>query len=88
MRRPRLKSVEVLAEHQLRLCFFNGAEFDLDFRPLIAESKGLEPLSNPAVFALAQLIPGEGWEVTWPEVDIQIGADTLWLDAQAASAKA
>ena len=27
-----------------------------------------------------------GWAVEWPELDIQIGADTLWLDAQAQNA--
>ena len=30
--------------------------------------------------------PGEGWTVEWPDLDIQIGADTLWLDAQAQNA--
>ena len=32
------------------------------------------------------LIEGEGWTVVWPDLDIQIGADTLWLDAQAQNA--
>ncbi|PYD07341.1 hypothetical protein DND36_32640, partial [Pseudomonas savastanoi pv. glycinea] len=28
----------------------------------------------------------DGWTVEWPEPDIQIGADTLYLDAQAQAA--
>lgn len=41
---------------------------------------------DPAAFSKATIIPGEGWTVEWPDVDIQIGADTLWLDAQAQNA--
>ena len=26
-------------------------------------------------------VADEGWTAVWPEFDIQIGADTLWLDA-------
>lgn len=83
MKRPRLKSVKALAQFKLKLCFVNDAAFTLDFRPIMAESKGLKPLTDPTVFATAQIISGEGWEVIWPKADIQIGADTLWLDAQA-----
>lgn len=83
MKRPRLKAVKALADFKLRLRFVDDRLFTLDFRPLMAESKGLQPLSKTSVFATAQLIPDEGWAVVWPSVDIQIGADTLWLDAQA-----
>lgn len=83
MKRPRLKSVKPLANFKLRLRFIDDRTFTLDFAPLMAQSKGLKPLHQTAVFATAQLIPGEGWAVVWPGVDIQIGADTLWLDAQA-----
>jgi hypothetical protein len=31
-------------------------------------------------------LPGEGWTVEWDALDIQIGADTLWLEAQAQNA--
>ncbi len=47
---------------------------------------GLQPLKDPAAFAKAMVITDEGWTVEWPELDIQIGADTLWLDAQAQNA--
>lgn len=89
MKRPRLESIKVLkgkASPSLRLQFVDGSTYTVDFAPLLAESKGLKPLKDPAVFARATLLEGEGWAVVWPEQDIQIGADTLWLDAQAQNA--
>ena len=92
MKRPRLQSIKVLkvlkgkSNHSLRLQFVDASTYTVDFLPLLAESKGLAPLKDPAVFAQATLIDGEGWAVVWPEQDIQIGADTLWLDAQAQNA--
>ena len=89
MKRPRLQSIKVLKDKSslgLQLEFVDGSTYTVDFAPLLAESKSLAPLSDPAVFAQATLIDGEGWAVVWPEHDIQIGADTLWLDAQAQNA--
>ena len=86
MKRPRLSSVEPLAGHRLRLMFVDGRSATLDLLPLIDASPGLAPLRDPAAFAGAMIIPGEGWAVVWPALDIQIGADTLWLDIQAAQA--
>ena len=89
MKRPRLQSIKVLegtSSLGLQLEFVDGSTYTVDFAPLLAESKSLAPLSDPAVFAQATLIDGEGWAVVWPEHDIQIGADTLWLDAQAQNA--
>jgi len=86
MKRPRLMQVEPLARFRLRLVFVNGSEAVVDFKPLFDESPGLAPLRSAAAFAKAALIEGEGWSVVWPQLDIQIGADTLWLDAQAQSA--
>ena len=89
MKRPRLQTIKVIkgkASPGLRLQFVDGSTYTVDFAPLLAESKGLKPLKDPAVFAQATLIDGEGWAVVWPEQDIQIGADTLWLDAQAQNA--
>ena len=89
MKRPRLQSIKVLegtSSLGLQLEFVDGSTCTVDFAPLLAESKSLAPLSDPAVFAQATLIDGEGWAVVWPEHDIQIGADTLWLDAQAQNA--
>ncbi len=86
MKRPRLTSAEPLTEHRLRLTFIDGSTYTLDFTPLLDASPGLAPLREAAAFAGATVIPGEGWAVVWPDLDIQIGADTLWLDVQAQQA--
>jgi DNA-binding XRE family transcriptional regulator len=86
MKRARLSSIEVLDGHRLRLVFVDGGVSVVDFNPLFDESPGLARLRDPVVFATATLVEGEGWTVEWPELDLQIGADTLWLDAQAQNA--
>lgn len=86
MKRPRLSGIEVLPDFRMRLTFVEGSVHTLDFRPLFDESPGLARLRDAAAFATATLIEGEGWSIEWPELDIQIGADTLWLDAQAQNA--
>jgi DNA-binding XRE family transcriptional regulator len=83
MKRPRLKAVKALSGYRLRLTFIDNSVMTVDFEPLFAESPGLAPLRNPAAFAKACIGEGYGWSVEWPDHDIQIGADTLWLDAQA-----
>lgn len=86
MKRPRLFGVDVLSDFRLQLHFVDGSTSVVDFKPLFDESPGLAPLRDPAAFAGATLIAGEGWAVVWPTLDLQIGADTLWLDAQAQQA--
>jgi len=86
MRRPRLAAVEALADYKLRLTFINGDIYSVSFTEDIVRFPGLAPLQDPEAFSKAQIIPGEGWAVEWPDLDIQIGADTLWLDAQAQNA--
>lgn len=85
MKRPRLKAVEALNGHLLRVTFRNSAEYTLRFDEFFADSKGLAPLRNEDAFKKA-VIGDDGWVVEWVEQDIQIGADTLWLDAQAQNA--
>jgi len=75
-----------LTRFRLRLVFVNGNEAVVDFKPLSDESPGLASLRSASAFAKATLIEGEGWSVVWPALDIQIGADTLWPDAQAQNA--
>ena len=87
MKRPRLKAVKPLPRQKLRLSFVDGSVFVLNFAPLMDESPGLAPLRDRTKFVKATLIDGEGWAVYWPDLDIQIGADTLWLDAQAQNAR-
>ena len=82
MKRPRLQAVEALDGHLLRIAFRNGAQYTLRFDAFFDESPGLAPLRDLATFKNA-VIGDDGWVVEWVEPDIQIGADTLWLDAQA-----
>lgn len=86
MKRPRLKSAEPLPGYRLKLTFIDGSVHTVDFTLFFNESPGLLPLRDEAAFAAASIVDGEGWAVEWPELDIQIGADTLWLDAQAQNA--
>ena len=65
MTRPRLRAAEPLARHAMRLTFCDGTVHVLNFTPLIAESVGLAPLRDEAVFATGGIIEGEGWAVVW-----------------------
>ncbi len=85
MNRPRLQSVEAFENHTARLAFRNGAVFIVDFNQFFDESPGLEPLRDVGRFLKVQ-VDEWGWFIEWPELDIQMGADTLWLDAQAQNA--
>ena len=86
MKRARLAGIELLNDFKMRLNFVGGEVYTLDFQPLLDESPGLARLRDPVAFAGATLVEGEGWTIEWPALDIQIGADTLWLDAQAQNA--
>lgn len=85
MKRPRLTAIKPMADFKMRLTFLNGSTYTVDFMPLFDESKGLAPLRDPRAFAGA-VMDEWGWEIEWPEFDIQIGADTLWMDGQAQAA--
>lgn len=86
MKRPRLRSAKPLANFRMELAFIDGSVFTVDFKPFFDESPGLAPLRDVEAFAKMTIILSGGWTVEWPELDIQIGADTLWLDAQAQNA--
>ena len=86
MKRPRLESVQALADYTLRLVYRDGSVYSVSLADAVAKYPGLRPLQDPAAFAQATVIEGEGWTVEWPDLDIQIGADTLWLDAKAQNA--
>jgi hypothetical protein len=86
MKRPRLESVQALADYRLQLVFRDGSAYTVSLANSFDKFPGLGPLQDKAAFANAQIIEGEGWTVEWPELDIQIGADTLWLDARAQNA--
>lgn len=86
MKRPRLQAVEALPDYRLRLTFIDGSMATVSLADDFTRFPGLAPLRDAAVFSTATVIEGEGWTVEWPAVDIQIGAETLWLDAQAQNA--
>ncbi|NVZ10542.1 DUF2442 domain-containing protein [Allochromatium humboldtianum] len=56
---------------RLWITFIDGQIYAVDFRPLFEASPGLALVRDPAVFATTTVI--EGWTVTWPSPDIQIG---------------
>ncbi|WP_024643301.1 DUF2442 domain-containing protein [Pseudomonas syringae] len=85
MKRPRIKDAQALAGHRLALTFINDQHYVLDMSADVQAFPGLQPLQAEDAFAQAQ-VGDDGWTVEWPELDIQIGADTLYLDAQAQAA--
>ncbi|CAM3605028.1 hypothetical protein CCOS865_00422 [Pseudomonas reidholzensis] len=85
MKRPRLRSVQPLPGAGLKLTFTNGQRFTLDMSGALEAYPRLAPLVKGNAFEGVTLGDG-GWSVEWPELDIQIGADTLLLDALAQSA--
>jgi len=85
MKRPRLRAVQPLSGARLELTFTNGQHFELDMSAALAVYPGLAPLAKGKAFQGVTLGDG-GWSVEWPALDIQIGADTLLLDALAQTA--
>lgn len=85
MKRPRLKAVSSLPGARLALTFTNDQQFVLDMNNDIDSFPGLQPLREPQTFKQAA-IADDGWTVEWAGPDIQIGADTLYLDGQAQAA--
>lgn len=85
MKRPRLSAVQALPDYRLALTFIDGQQLTLDLSRDLHAFAGLQPLLEGRAFDRATLCD-EGWSVEWPELDIQIGADTLYLDALAQNA--
>jgi len=78
MKRPRLQAVQARPGFILILTFVDGQIFHLDMTQDLANYPGLKPLQGRKAFAGARL-GDDGWTVEWPQLDIQIGADTLYL---------
>ena len=85
MKRPRLRAVQPRSGTGLELTFSNGQRFTLDMSDALKAYPGLAPLAKRKAFEDVTLGDG-GWSVEWPALDIQIGADTLLLDALAQNA--
>jgi len=86
MKRPRFAALKALPGYLLHMTFIDGSQATVDFSRLFDESPGLEPLRDESAFAQVCINDDAGWTAEWPQYDIQIGADTLWLDAQAQNA--
>lgn len=86
MKRPRFAHLKALSGHRLAMTFIDGSKAVVDFTPFFAQSPGLAPLRDETAFAKVCIGEDAGWTAEWPELDIQIGADTLWLDAQTQNA--
>jgi hypothetical protein len=86
MKRPRLKTARALADYRLWLEFVDGSVFEVDKQEAVFTKPGLAPLREASAFAGA-VVADSGWTVEWPAFDIQIGADTLWLDALAQNSR-
>ena len=80
MRRPRVSTVTTQPGYRLALEFINGTTYVIDLSADVRKLSGLRPLQEGAAFASVRVSEG-GWSVEWIELDIQIGADTLWMDA-------
>ncbi|MFP3864582.1 DUF2442 domain-containing protein [Pseudomonas capeferrum] len=85
MKRPRLRAVQPRSGASLELTFTNGQRFTLDMSDALKAYPVLAPLAKRKAFEDVTLGDG-GWSVEWPALDIQIGADTLLLDALAQNA--
>ncbi|MEW6486514.1 MAG: DUF2442 domain-containing protein [Thermodesulfobacteriota bacterium] len=83
MKRPRLQAVAALPDQRLELTFVDGTRHVVCLSQDIQRLPGLAPLRDPEAFAGARVVEGEGWTVEWEAFDIQIGADTLLLEALA-----
>jgi hypothetical protein len=86
MKRPRLLAVQAVLPFSLELVFIDGQRLMLDLSGDVQRYPGLQPLLEEGAFAGATL-GDDGWSVEWPALDIQIGADTLYLDALAQNAE-
>ncbi|RBB98890.1 DUF2442 domain-containing protein [Pseudomonas sp. MWU12-2115] len=61
------------------LTFIDDQRWVVDLSQDLQEGPGLQPLLDPEIFA-SVILGDHGWSVEWPEPDIQIGADTLYLE--------
>jgi Protein of unknown function (DUF2442) len=77
--RPRLTAVSPAADYCLNVSFVDGSGGMVSLKDSVFSLSSLAPLRDPDAFSGAVL--GEyGWEAEWPQLDIQIGADTLFAD--------
>jgi Protein of unknown function (DUF2442) len=77
--RPKLTAVIPAADYCLEVHFADGSDGKVSLKDSIFTLPGLAPLRDFAAFS--RVILGQyGWEAEWTQFDIQIGADTLFVD--------
>ncbi len=64
----------------LDLTLVSGHQFALRMSDGLKARRGLKSLANEQAFRTAKL-GDAGWTVEWPDLNIQIGADTVFLAA-------
>ena len=83
-RLPRVREVEHLGEHRLRLAFSDGLVRELDFAGVVRGQGGMfEPLEEPAFFARVAVDPVAG-TIAWPN-GVDLDPDVLHGDYEPAS---
>jgi Protein of unknown function (DUF2442) len=80
----RIESVAVRGVSQLELAFAGGEPRVVDLKPLIQRGGVFAALADPAVFGTVRLGP-DGRYVEWPDEDLDLCADALWLEASQGS---
>lgn len=75
---PTITAVEAAAPGQLGLLWSSGQRVDLDLSVWLDDT-ALEPLRQAEIFDAVQ-VGDWGHSLTWPG-DIEIGADSLWLES-------
>lgn len=87
MKEPKILTVEALPDFALRITWANGLTSNISQKEAIfdADKPALKPLQDTSVFAGVSC--EFGWSVEWESVDIQIGADMLWMDYLSQSGK-
>lgn len=74
-----ITGVEVIGEYRLRLTFQDGTVGDIDFRG--REWRGvLQPLRDPAYFALVAVDP-DGGTIAWPN-GVDLAPEPLYAEAR------
>jgi hypothetical protein len=83
----RVREVEHLGEHRLRLTFSDGLVRELDFSDVVGDWGGvLQPLRDPAFFGQVAVDPAAG-TIAWPN-GVDFDPDVLHGDYEPASGRA
>lgn len=71
----RIAAVAAMPDSRLRVEYVGGNLIEVDLAPLIARSRAMRHLAEPARFAAVR-VGDYGWSVTWDD-DAELGSDRL-----------